>query len=230
MTDTRRRTRPRRPATWTRRCGCRPGRAPEPGRAARPGRTRSRSSTAGLISSRGCPSDVRGASRSCSSMASSPDPGSGALPRLLRPAGLGGPRAQPAEPLLVPDRRPGPALVRDLHGRRGRRRGAARARHGAPRARHGRASCPQGRRAPRGGRARLLAPHLPKEIRVAPKPHEVRDIPRPTDRRCSDGTPCRSVSSASIATSRSTTSSGSSTSWGKSRARPERPGARSSRA
>ncbi len=50
----------------------------------------------------------------------------GALPRLLRRARLGGPRPQPAQPLLVADRGPGAALVRHLH--RGRRRRARAAR------------------------------------------------------------------------------------------------------
>ena len=74
--------------------------------------------------------------------------GLGAVPRLLRRARLGRPRAQPPEPPLEPDRRPGRALVRVV--RRGRRRGDGSARAGRRRRRawHGRPARAQGRRAP----------------------------------------------------------------------------------
>ena len=61
--------------------------------------------------------------------------GLGALPRLLRGARLGGPCAQPAQPLLVADGRPGHALVRHLH--RGRRRDARAVRSGVVVVGHG---------------------------------------------------------------------------------------------
>ena len=54
----------------------------------------------------------------------------GAVPRLLRRARLGGPRPQPAQPLLVADGGPGAALVRHVH--RGRRRGDRPARDRTP--------------------------------------------------------------------------------------------------
>ena len=97
----------------------------------------------------------------------------GALPPLLRRPGLGGPRPQPAEPLLVEDGRAAGPLVRDLPGRRGRGPGAGRAGRGRDRARDGRPPGPQGRRRTGPGRR----PRAPGR-RAAGRPPAPGRVPR----------------------------------------------------
>ena len=104
--------------------------------------------------------------------------GLGALPRLLRGARLGRTRHQPAQPLLVADRRPDDALVR--HVPRGRRRGtrSARARRPWRRARDGRSARPEGRRTGRDLGARA---HRRRSCRATcgrlPGSYELREVP-----------------------------------------------------
>ena len=102
----------------------------------------------------------------------------GALPRLLRGARLGGPRPQPAQPLLVADRGPGDALVRHLH--RGRRRGPRAARLRRPcvvgHGMGGLLALKAAERMPISGLV-LLSSELPRELRAPARPHELREIP-----------------------------------------------------
>ena len=105
--------------------------------------------------------------------------GLGALPRLLRVARLGRPRPQPAEPLLVADRRSGRAVVRD---RTSRTSSAALERLGpttvVDRPRDGRAARAQGRRAAcRSAGSSSSRPELPRALREPAPPHELRDVP-----------------------------------------------------
>ena len=122
---------------------------------------RTRAST----SSRGCPSGARGASRCCSSMASSPARGSGSATSATSRPGLGGSRPQPAQPLLVADRRPDDALVRHLH--RGRRRRDRPARPSVVAVGHGMGgllALKAAERMPISGLV-LLSSELPRELR-----------------------------------------------------------------
>ena len=91
--------------------------------------------------------------------------------------GLGGPRPQPAQPLLVADGRPGHPRHRVLHGGRRRGDGAARAQRVA--VGHGMGGLlvlKSIERAPVAAYV-LIAPETPKELREPARPHVVRDIP-----------------------------------------------------
>ena len=93
-------------------------------------------------------------------------------------ARLGGPRPQPAQPLLVADRRSVDAVVRHVH--RGRRRGARPARpddrRGRPR--HGRPAGAQGRRADAASAGSSCSRRsCPPSCGRAARPHELREIP-----------------------------------------------------
>ena len=87
--------------------------------------------------------------------------GLGALSRVLRRTRLGGPRAQPAQPLLVADRGPGDAVVRHLHGGRRRDARSVRVRRRRRRSRDGWPAGAQGRRADADRRPR------PAQLRAA---------------------------------------------------------------
>ena len=104
--------------------------------------------------------------------------GLGALPRLLRGAWLGGSRPQPAQPLLVADRRPDDALVRHLHRGCRRRAPAVRLRMSWSSV-TGWAACSRSRPpsgCPISGLV-LLSSELPRELRVPARAHELREIP-----------------------------------------------------
>ena len=91
--------------------------------------------------------------------------------------GLGGPRPQPPEPLLVADRRPDDAVVRHLH--RGRRRGPrpARADDRRGRARDGRLlALKAAERVPISALV-LLAPGAAARPAPAGPPYELREVP-----------------------------------------------------
>ena len=156
--------------------------------------------------------------------------GLGALPRVLRVARLGGPRPQPAQPLLVADGRPDDAHVRHATPRTSSRRcdrlgptrpsssatgmGGLLALKAAERDAAGRRSCSSARS------CRASCASRPGRTSCA----RSRDVYGRG--AASAGRPCPSASSATTATCRSPTSCGSSTSSARSRTSPARPGAR----
>ena len=92
----------------------------------------------------------------------------GALPRLLRRARLGGPRAQPAQPLLVADRRPGRRSRSRRTPRTWSRRSSGSARRPSSSA-TGWAACWRSRRpsaSPMSGLV-LISSELPRDLRAA---------------------------------------------------------------
>ena len=104
--------------------------------------------------------------------------GLGALPAPLRGPRLGGPRPQPAQPLLVADGGPDDARRRVIH--RGRRRGDGAARpEGRRRSATGWAACWSSRPPSASPVAAyvLIAPEPPSDLREPARPHVVRDIP-----------------------------------------------------
>ena len=92
--------------------------------------------------------------------------------------GWEGHAAQPAEPLLVADRRSCQALVRDVHGGCPRRARAPRAGGRGRGSRDGRRSSRSRRPSDtRSEGSSSCRAYLPRELRTPPEPHELREIP-----------------------------------------------------
>ena len=104
--------------------------------------------------------------------------GLGALPRLLRRSRLGGPRAQPAQPLLVgrPPTRPACRSTRTPTTWSRRSSGSGRAWSWSA---TGWAGCSRSRRpsATRSAALVLLSAELPRDLRPPARSHELREIP-----------------------------------------------------